>query len=110
MYDTAIILRSIDTYVFLLLLYYSRQMKQPLLMEAGIGDNRHLIDIHAVADTLTIVETIVEFPGIYFYFYCIRTRLEPRLNLAAPNPEVMSNKRRPRLAATCGIVAEPNLY
>jgi len=44
-----IVVSSPDTDVFILLLYYSRHIPNPLVFETGCGNNRRLLDVHHTA-------------------------------------------------------------
>jgi len=46
----SIVVSSPDTDVFVLLLYYAKDIKKSLLFQTGSGNKRRLIDIHAVVN------------------------------------------------------------
>ena len=52
--NSAILIRSPDTDVFILLLRFARQISQTVLFDAGTGDKRRLLNIHAVTRDLGV--------------------------------------------------------
>ena len=52
--NSAILIRSLDTDVFILLLRFARQISQTVLFDTGTGDKRRLLSIHAAARDLGV--------------------------------------------------------
>lgn len=50
--DVAVVVRSPDTDVFILLMAYSFEIQQPLMFDTGGGNNRRLLDVHKHAAAL----------------------------------------------------------
>ena len=70
--SSGIVVRSPDTDVFVLLLYYSSQIPQTLLFDTGCGNHRRQLDIHKCASELDF-NTRSALPAFHAFTGCDST-------------------------------------
>jgi hypothetical protein len=61
--NSRIVIRSLDTDVFLLLICHSHRIKRPTYFETGTGNNRRILFIHQIANALgpSVAESLAAF-------------------------------------------------
>ena len=96
--NETIIVRSPDTDVFILLLKFSRQIKQKLLFDTGTGNKRRFIDIHKVRE-MTGNELCEVLPSFHAFTGCdtvsafVSKGKQLPLKLLKQNPEYILSFR-----------------
>eukprot|EP00919_Chromeraceae_sp_WS-2016_P042231 GHVR01100473.1.p1 GENE.GHVR01100473.1~~GHVR01100473.1.p1 ORF type:complete len:342 (+),score=36.08 GHVR01100473.1:35-1060(+) len=91
-YSSAIVVRSPDTDVFMLLLKFSQKIRLPLIMDTGVSDKRRLINITSVStsisnDLCTAMVSFHAFTGCDTVSVFIRKGKLLPLRLLQKNPQ-----------------------
>ena len=98
--DVDVVVRSPDTDVFILLLYYSFQIHQRLFMDTGFGSHRRVLDMHLCANELGqyVSEAL---PALHAFTGCDRT--SSFVHKAKRAPFKLMRTSQPAIDAFCRV-------
>ena len=89
--DSTLVVRSPDTDVFILLLKFGQDILNPLLFDTGVGNKRHLLDVHKIISE--VGEDICGvLPALHAYSGCDTTSAFVRKGKLAPLKTLLKHK------------------